>query len=74
MPAIAGLTTQSQWEPAFDFGGGVKVRVGRHVVVRGDVRDYLSIFPNKLFPPTGGAKQSGILHQFTPMFGIGYTF
>jgi hypothetical protein len=73
-PAIAGLTTQSQWEPVFDFGGGVKYRVTDHLVVRGDVRDYISIFPNRLFVPTGGAKQSGVLQQFTPLFGVGYTF
>ena len=42
-PGIAGLTTQSQWEPAFDFGAGVKFRVMNHVVVRGDVRDYISL-------------------------------
>jgi opacity protein-like surface antigen len=74
VPAIAGLTTQSQWEPAFDFGGGVKVRVTDHFVLRGDVRDYLSLFPTRLFLPAGGGKVSGVLQQFTPMFGIGYRF
>jgi outer membrane protein W len=74
VPAIAVLTTQSQWEPAFDFGGGVKYRVTDHLVVRGDVRDYISFFPNRLFAPAGGARQTGVLQQFTPMFGIGYTF
>uniref|UniRef100_Q01ZK8 Outer membrane protein beta-barrel domain-containing protein n=1 Tax=Solibacter usitatus (strain Ellin6076) TaxID=234267 RepID=Q01ZK8_SOLUE len=74
VPAIAGLTTQSQWEPAFDFGGGVKYRVTDHLVVRGDLRDYISFFPDRLIAPVGNAKQTGVLQQFTPMFGVGYTF
>lgn len=74
LPAIAGLTTQSQWEPVFDAGAGVKFRVTDHVVVSGLFRDYISIFPNHLFAPTGTAKQTGVLQQFTPMFGVGYTF
>ncbi|MCU1232972.1 MAG: hypothetical protein JWP63_939 [Candidatus Solibacter sp.] len=74
VPAIAGLTTRSQWEPAFDFGGGVKVRVAEHVVVSGFVRDYVSLFPDHLFVPTGGAKASSVLHQVTPMVEIGYRF
>lgn len=74
LPAIAGLTTQSQWEPVFDAGAGVKYRVNDHLVLSGLFRDYISIFPSQLFSPTGGAKETGVLQQFTPMFGIGYTF
>ncbi len=74
LPAIAGLTTQSQWEPVLDFGGGVKVRVTEHVVVSGDVRDYITRFPNHLFPAASGARASGVLQQVTPMVGIGYRF
>jgi len=74
MPAIAGLTTQGQWEPVFDFGGGVKFRVTDHVVVSGLMRDYISMFPTALFAPVGGARVTGVLQQITPMVGIGYTF
>ncbi len=74
LPAIAGLTTQSQWEPAFDFGAGVKFRVTEHFVVNGYVRDYVSLFPDRLFSPVGKASTSSVLHQVTPMFEIGYKF
>jgi len=74
LPRIASLTLQSQWKPLFDVGGGVKLRVGDHVVVSGDVRDYITVFPEKLFSPVTGATRSGILHQFTPMFTVGYNF
>src|SRR5690349_2721965 len=43
VPAIAGLTTRSQWKPAFDFGGGVKFRLSEHFTVRGDLRDYIAL-------------------------------
>ena len=74
LPRIATLTLQSQWKPLFDVGGGVKVRVGEHVVVSGDFRDYITVVPDKLFSPVSGATRSGMLHQFTPMFSVGYNF
>jgi hypothetical protein len=74
LPKIAGLTARSDWKPLFNFGIGVKYRVTEHIVVRGDFRDYLSLFPAKLFSPAGTGTTPGVLHQFTPMFGIGYGF
>ena len=71
---VALLTTQSQWRPVFDFGGGVKIRLVEHVVVTGEFRDYIALFPDKLFSTVSSAKREGVLHQFTPMFGIGYIF
>jgi len=58
VPAVAGLTTQSQWKPAFDFGGGVKVRVTDHVVVRGDARDGL-----RMAGAVGAQQLLGLLAQ-----------
>ena len=74
LPRIASLTNQSQWKPLFDFGAGVKVRVADRVVVSGDFRDYITVFPERLFSPVTGATRQGMLHQFTPMFGVGYSF
>ncbi|MEO8595790.1 MAG: acyloxyacyl hydrolase [Candidatus Solibacter sp.] len=71
---IASQTIQSQWKPVFDFGGGVKLRVASHVVVSGEFRDYLSLFPERLFSLANGATHKGILHQFTPMVTVGYSF
>jgi len=74
LPKIASLTSQSQWKPLFDLGGGVKVRIADHVVVSGDFRDYITVFPDRLFSPVTGATRHGMLHQFTPMFSVGYNF
>ncbi len=74
LPKIASLTSQSQWKPLFDVGGGVKIRVNDHVVASGEFRDYIALFPERLFSLAGGATRSGILHQFTPMFTVGYNF
>jgi Outer membrane protein beta-barrel domain len=74
LPRIAGLTNLSQWKPAFDFGGGVRIRVKEHFSVRGDLRDYITSFPNMLFAPVANATERGIFHQVTPMFGIGANF
>jgi hypothetical protein len=44
-------------------------------MVRGDVLDYITMFPQALFTPAvSGATERGIFHQFTPLFGLGYTF
>jgi hypothetical protein len=52
----------------------VKVRISHHVIVRGDVRDYITMLPKALFTPVSGGAERGIFHQFTPLFGLGYTF
>ena len=74
LPKIAGMTAQSEWKPLFNLGVGVKYKLTDHIVLRGDFRDYITLFPNKLFSPTGTGTVQGVLHQFTPMFGIGYAF
>jgi opacity protein-like surface antigen len=74
VPAIAGLVKESQWEPAFDVGAGVKFRVTDHFVVSADLRDCISIFPDHLFSLTGTAHQSGVLQQLTPTFGVAFRF
>jgi hypothetical protein len=74
LPRIALLTAQSQWKPVFDLGGGVRVRVKEHLTLRGDLRDYITVFPHNLFIPVANATTRGIFHQITPMFGIGVNF
>jgi opacity protein-like surface antigen len=74
LPKIAGITSQSQWKPVFDVGGGLRIRIQEHFTVRGDFRDYITTFPNRLFIPVANATTRGIFHQFTPMFGIGVNF
>jgi hypothetical protein len=74
LPRIALLTRQSEWKAVFDFGGGIRVRVQEHLTLRGDLRDYITVFPHNLFLPVANATTRGILHQVTPMFGVGVNF
>src|SRR5206468_603441 len=74
VPAIAGLTTRSQWEPVIDFGAGVKFRLAEHIVFSAFLRDYVSLFPDRLWAPVGKASTSSVLHQVTPMVEFGYHF
>lgn len=74
LPGISGIVGESQWKPLFDVGGGAILRVSGHVILRGDLRDYITTFPNRLFTPVANATTRGIFHQFTPMFSVGYTF
>jgi hypothetical protein len=67
---IGVLTTNSQWKPLVDFGGGVKFRLSQHVILRGDLRDYITPFPDRLFVPAANGRRSGVLHQITPLFGV----
>jgi opacity protein-like surface antigen len=74
LPNIAALSTRSEWKPLFTVGGGVKIRISDRLIVRGDIRDYITMFPKALFTPVSGASDRGFFHQFTPLFGLGYTF
>jgi hypothetical protein len=40
----------------------------------GDFRDYITALPDRLFSPASGGTRQGMLHQFTPMFSVGYSF
>ena len=42
---MATLTTNDVWEVAFGAGGGVKFRLMPHMLVRAELRDYLTAFP-----------------------------
>jgi hypothetical protein len=73
-PGIVTLTNSSQFRWLISVGGGVKYRIHKHVLLRGDFRDYISPFPKKLFVPAQGGTDRGIFNQFTPMFGVSYWF
>ncbi len=71
---IAALTTHDETKLLISLGGGVKVRLHPHVVLRFDVRDYLTTFPKGIIAPALGGTARGIFQQFTPVVGIGYSF
>jgi len=74
IPQIASLTTNDVWKVVFNVGGGVKYRLRDHVLVRAEFLDYLSTFPRTQIVPAPHNTARGVFEQFTPLFGVGYTF
>jgi opacity protein-like surface antigen len=74
IPQIASLTTNDVWKVVFDVGGGVQYVFHRHMLLRGEVRDYLTTFPRQQVVPAPHNTARGIFQQFTPLFGVSYTF
>ncbi len=71
---FAYLTKTEDLRPLIAAGGGVKYRISEHMVFRAEVRDYITPFPNKVITPAPGAKVSGWLQDFVPMFGLSFIF
>jgi opacity protein-like surface antigen len=74
IPQIASLTTNDVWKVVFSAGGGVKFRLMPHMEWRAEFRDYLTTFPRQQIVPAPHNTARGIAEQFTPLFGIAYTF
>jgi hypothetical protein len=74
IPQIASLTTNDVWKVVFSPGGGVKFRLIPHLLLRAEVRDYLTTFPRQQIVPAPHNTARGIFQQFTPLFGVSYTF
>jgi len=74
LPKSALLLANNQWEFAGSAGAGIKVKVQEHVLLRLDVRDYITPFPKKQISPATGASVSGLLQQITPMGGVSIVF
>jgi len=73
-PSVAFLAESSQWRLLVSVGAGVSYRFPNHLIVRADFRDYITPAPSKLFVPAAGATVRGLVHQFTPMVGLGVWF
>ena len=71
---IAILTATNDTVPLVSVGAGVKIAVTPSMMIRIDVHDYLSPFPNQVIAPATGAKESGWLQDFVPAAGIAFTF
>jgi hypothetical protein len=74
IPQIASLTTNDVWKVVFSAGGGVKVRLIPHMLLRVEFRDYLTTFPRQEIVPAPHNTARGIFEQFTPLLGVSYTF
>lgn len=74
IPSIATLNSIKEWKFTVSLGGGVKVQLREHILVRADFRDYLTQFPKRQIAPALNGTARGIFQQFTSMFGVSYTF
>jgi hypothetical protein len=74
MPKIGGLVATNQWRALFTGGGGVKVSITGHILMRVDFRDYVTAFPTHMIVPAANGTDKGIFHQFTPLAGVSYVF
>jgi hypothetical protein len=73
-PREATLVRANEWKLLVSLGAGVTYRLHNHLLVRADIRDYITPFPKKLFVEADGATDRGLFQQFTPMVGISYWF
>jgi opacity protein-like surface antigen len=74
IPQVASLTANDVWKVVFSAGGGVKFRLSPHMVLRAEFRDYLTTFPRQQIVPAPHNTARGVFEQFTPLFGVSYTF
>ncbi len=74
LASLGTLTNQDQWMFLVTAGGGVKYRLAKHVLARADFIDYMTAFPKRQIAPSGNNTARGIFQQFTPLFGLSYTF
>jgi hypothetical protein len=61
-------------EGGFSVGGGVKFHPMPHVILLAEFRDYLTTFPSQEIVPAPHNTAGGVFQQFTPLFGVSYTF
>jgi opacity protein-like surface antigen len=74
IPQVASLVDNDVWKVAFVVGGGVKYRIHKRVLLRGEFLDYLTTFPRTQIVPAPHNTARGIFEQFTPLFGVSYVF
>jgi opacity protein-like surface antigen len=74
IPQVASLTTNDVWKTVFSVGGGLKFRLIPHMLLRVEFRDYLTTFPRQQIVPAPHNTARGVFQQFTPLFGVSYTF
>jgi opacity protein-like surface antigen len=74
IPQIASLTTNDVWKVVFSAGGGVHYLLRPHMLLKAEFRDYLTTFPRTEIVPAPHNTARGVFQQYTPLFGLSYTF
>ena len=68
------LTRAHEAQPLISLGGGVKIRLSRHTLVRFDFRDYASPTPTKLLAAPPGSRLHGWVNDFVLLVGFSGVF
>jgi len=71
---FALLTKTQEVKPLISIGGGIKMILAPRLLLRAEMRDYLTTFPKEVIVPIPGTKVGRWLHDFVPMLGISYIF
>ena len=71
---IGILTKTTDVRGLVSFGGGVKARLSDRMMLRVDVHDYLTPFPEKVITPASGSDVSGWLNNIVASVGISWRF
>jgi opacity protein-like surface antigen len=74
IPQIASLTANDVWKVVLTVGGGAQYTLRPHMLLRAEFLDYLTTFPRQQIVPAPHNTARGIFEQFTPLFGVSYTF
>jgi hypothetical protein len=69
---LAILSRTSEWKPMLSFGAGLKWRVGSKMMLRVEVRDFVTPFPKDVILAAPGGKIGGWVHDITPLVGLSY--
>jgi len=71
---LAALTATREVLPVGAAGIGVKIKVSKHLLVRVQVRDYISQTPNDVIAPAPGASLSGLRQDVIGTGALGLTW
>lgn len=71
---IALLTKTHEVTPMISVGGGIKMVLGARLLLRAEMRDYITTFPTHVITPLPGTHIGRWLNDFVPMVGISYVF
>jgi len=71
----AFLNKARESEPMASLGAGVKYVIAKRLMLRAEVRDYISPVPSQVITPGLNATFGpGFVHDFVPMAGLSYAF
>jgi len=70
-----GIFTKTRaLKPMADVGVGVKFPITKRVILRIEVRDFITAFPTAVLAPPPKANYGSILQDIVPMAGLAYEF